>query len=195
MYYIIYETTNLVNGKTYRGCHKTDNIEDGYLGSGTLLFKAIKKYGKESFNRITLEFCSNETDMYEIEKFYVDEDYVNRKDTYNIRCGGLGGRLHQHIIDIISNKLRVPKSEETKERMRQAHLGTKRSDETRKKMSESSKNRPPVSYESREKMSSKAKSRKNNACDTIWINDGVTDRRIGKDSIIEDGWVRGRCKK
>ena len=32
MYFIIYETINLVNGKRYRGCHQTNNIEDGYFG-------------------------------------------------------------------------------------------------------------------------------------------------------------------
>jgi hypothetical protein len=51
MYYIIYETTNLVNGKKYRGAHATDAIEDGYLGSGRWLRDAVKKYGRQSFSR------------------------------------------------------------------------------------------------------------------------------------------------
>ena len=44
-YYILYETTNLINGKNYRGIHKTSKLEDGYLGSGLALEKSIKKYG------------------------------------------------------------------------------------------------------------------------------------------------------
>ena len=51
---IIYKTTNLLNDIIYVGFHKT-SADDGYLGSGTNILKAIKKYGKENFNRVTLE--------------------------------------------------------------------------------------------------------------------------------------------
>jgi hypothetical protein len=36
-HYILYETTNNINGMKYRGIHSTDNLQDGYLGSGRLL--------------------------------------------------------------------------------------------------------------------------------------------------------------
>ncbi len=50
IYYILYETTNLVNGKKYRGIHKTEKLDDGYLGSGYALLLSVEKYGKENFN-------------------------------------------------------------------------------------------------------------------------------------------------
>jgi len=55
--YIIYKTTNLINGKIYVGQHKTDIKEDGYLGSGKLLRLAILKYGINNFIREILATC------------------------------------------------------------------------------------------------------------------------------------------
>ena len=42
-HYLVYKTTNLVNGKIYIGKHETNDINDGYLGSGNLIRLAIKK--------------------------------------------------------------------------------------------------------------------------------------------------------
>ena len=47
MFFIIYQTTNLINNKIYIGKHQTSDLDDGYLGSGKLLLQAIKKYGNK----------------------------------------------------------------------------------------------------------------------------------------------------
>lgn len=41
IYRFVYMTTNLVNGKRYIGQHTTENLNDGYLGSGKILKNAI----------------------------------------------------------------------------------------------------------------------------------------------------------
>ena len=49
--FIIYRTTNKIDGKFYIGQHVTKNLEDGYLGSGKRIGYAIRKYGPENFIR------------------------------------------------------------------------------------------------------------------------------------------------
>lgn len=90
-YYLIYQTTNLINGKMYIGKHITININDSYLGSGVYLNKAIKKYGKENFKKEILFIFDNELEMNEKEKELVNESIVNDPQYYNIMLGGEGG--------------------------------------------------------------------------------------------------------
>jgi group I intron endonuclease len=91
MYYLVYLTTNLINNKIYIGTHKTYNLNDGYIGSGTNIRRAIKKYSKDNFKFQVLHFCLTEEDAFNWEKQIVDKSFVIRKDTYNIVIGGLGG--------------------------------------------------------------------------------------------------------
>ena len=46
-YGYVYLTTNLVNGKMYVGKKANKYFRPMYLGSGTVLAKAIKKYGND----------------------------------------------------------------------------------------------------------------------------------------------------
>lgn len=90
MKYIIYKTTNTINGKFYIGLHETDNIDDGYLGSGILLKQSIEKHGKENFKKDILYIFDNKQDMIDKEKEIVNEDFVKRSDVYNMSKGGYG---------------------------------------------------------------------------------------------------------
>lgn len=91
MHFIIYETTNKINNKKYRGAHVTLNLHDGYLGSGRLLKKAIAKYGFENFERKILCECDSVESMFEQEAIFVNPDWVEDPSTYNLKIGGEGG--------------------------------------------------------------------------------------------------------
>jgi hypothetical protein len=108
-YYILYETTNLINGKKYRGIHKTSNLEDGYIGSGIAFEKSVKKYGKQNFIREILEFCNSYEELLEKEKIYVDDEWVKDKSNYNLKTGGqsagiLSEESRQKISDTLKRK-------------------------------------------------------------------------------------------
>lgn len=94
MKYIVYKVKNEVNDKIYIGSHKTDDIDDGYLGSGLNIKRAIQKYGLTAFTKEVLFIFDNETDMYRMEAELVNEKFVSRSDTYNIKVGGHGGFEH-----------------------------------------------------------------------------------------------------
>lgn len=96
--YYLYQITNLINGKIYIGVHKTNNLNDGYMGSGHHLKNAIRCYGIENFRKDILQTFSSEEEMYKAEAEIVNKDFLLREDVYNIALGGNGGD-HSNCID------------------------------------------------------------------------------------------------
>lgn len=98
----IYITTNLINGKRYLGQRKTPIGKtpqtDNYLGSGTLLLSAVKKYGKENFSKEIIHFCEtqSEADTFEILEINVRSVLKNKSKWYNRATGGQYNRLENH---------------------------------------------------------------------------------------------------
>ena len=88
MAFYIYLTTNLINGKIYIGQHKSEKYDSSYYGSGKILKSAINKYGIENFSKVILKFFDDKKSAEEYERFLVNEEYVNREDTYNLTIGG-----------------------------------------------------------------------------------------------------------
>lgn len=124
MYYLLYEITNLVNGKTYIGQHITKNVNDGYMGSGKAIVRAIKKYGRENFIKEILLYAKNEVALNFFERALVTPEFIELDTNYNLKEGGGHGRHSKESIAKLSaahkgKKLsaeHIAKREETKRR-------------------------------------------------------------------------------
>jgi hypothetical protein len=83
-YHFIYKTTDTRNGNFYIGMHSTENLKDGYVGSGTRLKHLIYKHGKEIFNMEILEFLPNRKSLKEREIEIVNSDLLLEKKCMNL---------------------------------------------------------------------------------------------------------------
>lgn len=87
-YHYFYKITNNINNHFYFGVHNTDNLNDGYMGSGTRLKCAYQKYGIENFSKEIIKFFDTAEDAFLYESEIVNEELVLRDDCYNIQMGG-----------------------------------------------------------------------------------------------------------
>lgn len=90
-HHIIYKTTCVVTGKWYIGCHSTDDLNDGYMGSGTRLWKSIKCYGKDKHFVEILEHCPDRATLIRREAEIVNEDLLAQEQCMNLMLGGSAG--------------------------------------------------------------------------------------------------------
>lgn len=119
MRYFVYLTTNLINKKQYVGDHSSNKDTDNYFGSGLLINNAIKKYGKENFKKQVLEEFETKKEAFNAQEKYINEYNTLAPNGYNISPKG----GHQTTNSV--------------------------SEDTRKKMRKSAKNRPPQTEETK----------------------------------------------
>ena len=214
--YLVYKTTNLSNGKYYIGKHKCQSLDDGYLGSGTLLKAAIAKYGRENFERKVLATFPTEQESYDYEKTIVTEAVVDDQLCYNLREGGEGGysqKLPPGAHDGENNPMwGRTHSEETKQKIREKATGRPKSAETLKKLGDASRGHIKSDAERAKRRASLTKYHNNrtpehqaslkqvlterNKRPKKWYNNGVEERLI-VDNLHEvpAGWARGRAPR
>lgn len=196
--FIVYKTTNLINGSIYIGIHKQKGSEfDGYLGSGLLLRRAIGKYGVDNFKRETLYEYDSLGESREMERELVNKDFCIREDTYNISIGGTGGNTligyDEEYKKMICEKRRQTfiktlqsRTPEVKEYYRLKMV------EQMKKIRIQPDNKGRIySKEIREKM----KNRIRNLEVGSWYTNGIETILIREGSIIPDGYYKGRTIK
>jgi hypothetical protein len=102
--HLIYRTTCLSTGKWYIGMHSTSNRDDGYLGSGKVLLRSIKKHGKESHVREILEELPSREALRLREKELITDEMLRDRRCMNLFSGGIGG---SHGDDRVTVGLRL----------------------------------------------------------------------------------------
>ena len=125
-YGFVYLTTNLINGKKYLGQRKyhrnNPKSDERYLGSGTLLMRAVKKYGRNNFSRVILEECSSKEELDNAEIKWIEHyDAIFSKEFYNIGVGGSGGDNWTSQSQYKKRKFRRRISESNKTRKLKPH--------------------------------------------------------------------------
>jgi len=123
----VYISTNLITHKQYVGSHATNNLNDGYLGSGKYFLKTINKYGYKNFKREILQECNNIIEARELEGYYIIENNTLYPNGYNISPkGGIG--FNGAIL-----------AESTKQKISKSNTGKIRTPEMRKNISKGGK--------------------------------------------------------
>jgi hypothetical protein len=178
------------------------------MGSSKKLKSDILKYGIENFTKEILFIFDNPEEMYLKEVEIVNEEFVANSSTYNLKPGGQGcwDYINNDVeARILKNKKarkttndRYPNllKEWAKKGGRKAYElhGTPKEFLSAGKISFLGKHH---TEETKKKVSDKAKERLSNPLNnsqygTMWITNGIDNKKIKKDAPILDGWVRGR---
>lgn len=176
-----YKITNNINGHYYYGVHSTNNIDDGYMGSGKRLHWAYKKYGKENFTKEILKYFENSDDAYEYENLIVNEVLLKDDCCYNIKTGGIGGQKDMIVAQDNCGKTYFIHNDDERLKTGELHfmwVGRERKKESRDKIREN-------------------KTDKENPAKRIFMNkDGVFKYVLREkvDELVKDGWELGRPK-
>ncbi len=201
----IYKTTCNVTGRWYIGMHSTINLSDGYMGSGKILRYSIRKYGVENHTKEIVEFCETREELVLREIEIVNKELISDGLCMNLKEGGFGGFSSEEHMKKCSKAGNDTKRIKLKNDLeyRKTHIikfskglmnynasgkndsprfsGKSHSEETKQKMSESSKN--------------SGVGESNSQYGTCWITKDGINKKIKKETLdvhFKEGWVKGR---
>jgi len=188
----LYKITNTINSKIYIGIHRSKLASDHYMGSGTALKNAFKKYGKENFVKDILEYFESDQEMFDREREIVNESFIKDDNAYNLIIGGKGvgygenhplfGKKrpkHSEFMKIHSPTKGKPLAQSIKDAISKANKGRKHTPEVNKRKGQSGDKNYFFG-----KATAKGKK---------WINNGVESKLVDCiDNYLELGWNIGR---
>lgn len=111
----LYKTTCNVTGRWYIGMHSTDNIEDGYMGSGLRLRRSIRKYGVDNHTKEILEFSPTREVLILRETEIVNKELIADENCMNLKEGGTGGfSSEEHKIKFFTDGVKTGREKTNK---------------------------------------------------------------------------------
>lgn len=201
-FHYIYKITRTDgSGKYYIGMHSTDDLEDGYFGSGRLLWKSIKKHGREKHVKEILEFLPSRKELKERERVLVNEEIVNDPLCMNLKLGGEGGwdHLPAEVVraNAIANSGFINPSIDGLRRIQEGRaLGGKRSGGATVKFATLAAASQSACEKRRQTMNERghAQGEKNSQFGTCWVTNGkpIKIKKEELDEYLANGYRRGR---
>jgi hypothetical protein len=183
--------------------HSTDNLDDGYLGSGKRLGYSLAKHGKESHTKQIVEMCNSREALKLREKELITDEMRNDPACMNIAPGGGGGlnnleharKFHQAgYIAMMKNKDLSKAAKNNWSRHREKMLVATNSSISIAQIaavSEATRSKRKQTMADRKH----AQGSKNSQFGTCWVSrEGIT-LKIRKDDLavyIAQGYVNGR---
>ena len=141
---VVYLITNRVNQKQYVGqtTRKLQQRWNDHIAASKdesndfALYRAIRKYGVESFTIEPLVECDSADELNYAEQYFI-EALGTLKEGYNMTSGGDNGyRFSTEVKEKMSAHAQVlHRTIEYRQKMRDANIGQKRSDEAKENMS------------------------------------------------------------
>jgi len=188
--------------------HSTDNLDDGYMGSGKRLWHSFNYHGKDNHSVEILEYYDTRKGLREREAELVNEDLLKEDLCMNLKTGGDGGFVNlsactkggharakstnrimwdenpEKYFEIFSTRMKKTwEDPEYREKMLKVinWEGREHSEETKQKMSETKKGT--------------GTGKTNSQYGTCWITKDGYNKKIKKEELneyIENSWVKGR---
>ena len=216
--FVTYKITCIITGKYYIGSHKTDNIDDGYMGSGRFIRQSISVYGIENHVKEILGVFDTRKESIDLEhKLIKQKKKLEKEMCLNITNGGSSSdKINSEGKNVY---IRTPKTLELNRlagiKGSEVLSNKKKSDpkyaqEISEKLSKSVKKYYEThsgsftgkhhSEETKYKMSQSKKGKnignKNSQYGTYWITNGYTNMKWSDNrGNLPEGYYRGRKLK
>ena len=118
-----YKITNDFDDCYYYGIHSTNNMNDGYMGSGKRLCNAQRKHGKNHFIRTVLKHFDTREEAAQYEFEFLTPEILSDPNCYNIVEGGGGGDATKYMsyeeYEMFCNRMKGDNNPSKREDVRQ----------------------------------------------------------------------------
>lgn len=200
----IYKTTCTVTSRYYIGMHSTDNLNDGYMGSGKRLRRSLRKYGKPNHVKEILEFCETRELLIEAEIKVITLEMITDNNCMNLMGGGKGGYISEEHYEKIKKLASDYQKEKWKNESYVQNFVSAATKALKKRHDDGKQSIPNWtgknhSEETKRLMSSNKKGQgigeANSQYGTCWITKDGINKKIKKDNLTEylnDSWEKGR---